>query len=101
MRTFDCEILVLGAGPAGPAALAAARCGKSVIVLDDNPRPGGQIWRDGPQVSLPPRALRLRQAVAEQPGITLLNGARLIARPAPHSVVFETADTCGRSAGSD
>lgn len=34
MRTFDCEILVLGAGPAGlSAALAAARCGKSVIVL--------------------------------------------------------------------
>lgn len=96
MRTFDCEILVLGAGPAGlSAALAAARCGKSVIVLDDNPHPGGQIWRDGPQVSLPPRALRLRQSVAEQPGITLLNGARLIARPAPHSVVFETADTCG------
>jgi NADPH-dependent 2,4-dienoyl-CoA reductase/sulfur reductase-like enzyme len=54
MRTFDCEILILGAGPAGlSAALAAARCGKSVMVLDDNPRPGGQIWRDGPQVSLP------------------------------------------------
>lgn len=96
MRTFECEILVLGAGPAGlSAALAAARCGKSVMVLDDNPRPGGQIWRDGPQVSLPPRALRLRQAVAEQPGITLLNGARLIARPESHCVVFETADSCG------
>ena len=27
MRTFDCEILILGAGPAGlSAALAAARC---------------------------------------------------------------------------
>ncbi|WP_336214021.1 FAD/NAD(P)-binding oxidoreductase [Enterobacter sp. P82] len=96
MRTFECEILVLGAGPAGlSAALAAARCGKSVMVLDDNPRPGGQIWRDGPQVSLPSRALRLRQAVAEQPGITLLNGARLIARPESHCVVFETADSCG------
>lgn len=96
MRTFECEILVLGAGPAGlSAALAAARCGKSVMVLDDNPRPGGQIWRDGPQVSLPSRALRLRQAVAEQPGITLLNGARLIACPESHCVVFETADSCG------
>ncbi|CBG89284.1 NAD(P)/FAD-dependent oxidoreductase [Citrobacter rodentium] len=96
MRTFDCEILILGAGPAGlSAALAAARCGKAVIVLDDNPRPGGQIWRDGPQVSLPRRARQLRQAVAEQSSIMLLNGARLIARPMPHSVVFETADGCG------
>ena len=96
MRMFDCEILILGAGPAGlSAALAAARCGKSVMVLDDNPRPGGQIWRDGPQVSLPRRARRLRLAVAEQPRITLLNGARLIARPHAHSIVFETADGCG------
>lgn len=96
MRTFDCEILILGAGPAGlSAALAAARCGKSVMILDDNPRPGGQIWRDGPRVSLPKRARRLRQAVAEQAHITLLSGARLIARPAPHALVFETADGCG------
>lgn len=97
MRTFDCEIAILGAGPAGlSAALAAARCGKSVIVLDDNPRPGGQIWRDGPQVSLPQRVLRLRQAVAEQPRITLLSGARLIARPDPQTIIFETADGCGQ-----
>lgn len=96
MQSVDCEILILGAGPAGlSAALAAARCGKSVIILDDNPRPGGQIWRDGPQVSLPRHARRLRQAVAEHPHITLLSGARLIARPDPHSVVFETADDCG------
>ena len=40
MQSVDCEILILGAGPAGlSAALAAARCGKSVIILDDNPRP--------------------------------------------------------------
>lgn len=97
MRTFDCEIAILGGGPAGlSAALAAARCGKSVIVLDDNPRPGGQIWRDGPQVSLPQRALRLRQAVAKQPRITLLSGARLIARHEPYAIIFETADGCGQ-----
>lgn len=96
MQSVDCEILILGAGPAGlSAALAAARCGKSVIILDDNPRPGGQIWRDGPQVSLPRHARRFRQAVAEHPHITLLSGARLIARPDPHSVVFETAGDCG------
>lgn len=96
MKICEYDILILGAGPAGlSAALAAARCGKSVVILDDNPRPGGQIWRDGPQVSLPQRAQRLRQAVAESPRITLLNGARLIARLTSHSVVFETADSCG------
>ncbi len=42
------EVLVAGAGPAGiAAATAAARCGREVILLDDNPLPGGQIWRAG------------------------------------------------------
>ena len=54
MQTLRCDILILGCGPAGlAAALAAASCGKQVVILDDNPRPGGQIWREGPQVQLP------------------------------------------------
>jgi len=41
-------IVVVGAGPAGIAAAVRARqCGKPVTVLDDNPTPGGQIWRGG------------------------------------------------------
>jgi D-hydroxyproline dehydrogenase subunit alpha len=40
------EVLVIGAGPAGiAAATAAAENGREVIVLDDNPTAGGQIWR--------------------------------------------------------
>lgn len=40
------EIAVIGAGPAGLAAAAcAAECGKRVLLVDDNPLPGGQIWR--------------------------------------------------------
>jgi NADPH-dependent 2,4-dienoyl-CoA reductase/sulfur reductase-like enzyme len=43
-RGFD--IIVIGAGPAGLAAAAAAtRTGRQVAVLDDNPEMGGQIWR--------------------------------------------------------
>ena len=42
------EVLVVGAGPAGmAAATAAASHGRKVIVLDDNPTAGGQIWREG------------------------------------------------------
>ena len=41
------QVLVIGAGPAGiAAAAAAAENGRSVIVLDDNPAAGGQIWRE-------------------------------------------------------
>ena len=40
------DILVVGAGPAGAnAALAAARHGKHVVLLDEQEKPGGQIWR--------------------------------------------------------
>lgn len=44
MRRF--HTLVVGAGPAGiAAAVRAAESGASVGVIDDNPAPGGQIWR--------------------------------------------------------
>jgi D-hydroxyproline dehydrogenase subunit alpha len=39
-------IVIVGAGPAGIAAARRAReCGADVTVIDDNPAPGGQIWR--------------------------------------------------------
>lgn len=42
----DTEIAVIGAGPAGIAAAVAASCSsRSVVVVDDNPDVGGQIWR--------------------------------------------------------
>ena len=41
------EVVVIGAGPAGiAAATATAEHGREVIVLDDNPVAGGQIWRE-------------------------------------------------------
>jgi len=44
MRKID--VLVVGAGPAGiAAAAAAAESGLHTVVLDDNPSAGGQIWR--------------------------------------------------------
>ncbi len=42
------DVVVVGAGPAGiAAAVTAAECGRSVVLVDDNPAPGGQIWRAG------------------------------------------------------
>lgn len=41
------DLCIIGAGPAGMAAAVAARqAGQSVTVLDEAPRPGGQIYRD-------------------------------------------------------
>ena len=96
MNTLRCDILILGAGPAGmAAALSAAACDKQVIILDDNPAPGGQIWRAGPQATQPALARRYRDAIVASAAIRLVNGARLIARPSAHSVLFETADGGG------
>ena len=70
MREFSADIVVVGAGPAGVAAgCAAAECGKRVVLLDENPTPGGQIWRQGRYPKPPPAARpwieRLRTSGAE------------------------------------
>ena len=44
IRHGHCDVLVVGAGPAGlMAALAAARCGARVMLADDGPAPGGSL----------------------------------------------------------
>lgn len=74
-----CDILIIGAGPAGmAAALAAAPSGAAITVVDDNPQPGGQIWRDGPQVALPPLAQQHRTDLARHPNIRVLSGTRVV-----------------------
>ena len=41
-----CDVAVVGGGPAGiEAAAVAAESGASVLLIDENPLPGGQIWR--------------------------------------------------------
>ncbi len=75
--TFD--IVVVGAGPAG---LGAARCameaGAHVALLDDNPTPGGQIWRSDPAKWQP----RLGK-------IEPMCGVRVVAAPEPGRLTLE------------
>lgn len=41
------DLAIIGAGPAGmAAAIAAAGAGLDVVLLDEQPAPGGQIWRN-------------------------------------------------------
>ena len=44
-RTFDhCDVLIVGAGPAGlAAALAASESGARIVLCDENPAPGGSL----------------------------------------------------------
>ncbi|NIZ61571.1 nopaline dehydrogenase [Sedimentitalea sp. CY04] len=43
----DPDLIIVGSGPAGMAAASvAARSGARVLILDEQPRPGGQIYRN-------------------------------------------------------
>ena len=43
-RNWNCDVLVVGAGPSGlSAAATAARAGARVLVADDGPMPGGSL----------------------------------------------------------
>lgn len=87
------DILIIGAGPAGMhAALAAAPSGASIVLLDDNPVPGGQIWRDGAQASLPTQARQLRERLAACANVQVQGSTRVIARPAAGQLLVENDD---------
>jgi len=45
MNKISTSLLIVGAGPAGLAAAAAASKHTEVAMVDDNPHTGGQIWR--------------------------------------------------------
>lgn len=51
------DLLIVGAGPAGlSAAVMARRHGLDVLMVDEQPAPGGQIWRNIEAVAGTPRA---------------------------------------------
>ncbi|KNH27060.1 pyridine nucleotide-disulfide oxidoreductase [Pseudomonas syringae] len=87
------DLLIIGAGPAGmAAALAAAPSGVRIVMLDDNPLPGGQIWRDGPQANVPDQARRLRERLQACSNIRHHAGTRVIASPGPKQLLVEDDD---------
>ncbi|WP_186204938.1 NAD(P)/FAD-dependent oxidoreductase [Burkholderia gladioli] len=85
------EIVVVGAGPAGlAAARAAAGAGARVAILDDNPRAGGQIWRQGPVFE---RAAPLVESLAalRASSVELIAGARVVAALPGRELLVEQA----------
>ena len=87
------DLLIIGAGPAGmAAALAAATSGARIVLLDDNPLPGGQIWRDGPQAKLPNPARQMRERLDACSNIRRHSCTRVIACAGPKQLLVEDAD---------
>jgi NADPH-dependent 2,4-dienoyl-CoA reductase/sulfur reductase-like enzyme len=95
----ECDVLVVGAGPAGlAAAYRAAHAGRRVVVIDDNPAAGGQIWRGAGEEREP----RSRRAVSPEAhvwferlrsvDIHLITGARVFQQLGPRRLLAETSD---------
>ncbi|WP_422927777.1 FAD-dependent oxidoreductase [Singulisphaera sp. PoT] len=94
-RERQADILIVGAGPAGiAAALGASRGGGRVLLIDENPAPGGQIWRGeaakGSADRHKPADAWLRRL--SESDVEIIPGARVFAAPGPGSLCAETHD---------
>jgi NADPH-dependent 2,4-dienoyl-CoA reductase/sulfur reductase-like enzyme len=90
------DIVIVGAGPAGLNAARAAACaGASVALLDDNPRAGGQIWRQGPG-HVPQAPLHnLLTAINGRGTITHWPSTRVVAPLDSRGLLLESAERGG------
>jgi NADPH-dependent 2,4-dienoyl-CoA reductase/sulfur reductase-like enzyme len=68
------DVVVVGAGPAGiAAAVHAAESGARTVLLDEQARPGGQIWRGEPPPAAREWLIRLKRS-----GATVLGSATVV-----------------------
>ncbi|HWA94012.1 MAG TPA: FAD/NAD(P)-binding oxidoreductase [Terracidiphilus sp.] len=93
------DVIVVGAGPGGMAAAAiAAEAGRKVCLIDENPAPGGQIWRGYERESetLSPHRmefLRWRRRLAAS-GCATWNEACVLAAPQRNTLRIEQGAQC-------
>ena len=86
------EVVVVGAGPAGlAAAYRAAQAGLPVVVVDDNPAAGGQIWR-GEQAKPASREAQAWFEKLRSVDIKLISGARVYQQPSMGTLLAETPE---------
>src|ERR1035438_4240145 len=87
----DYDVVVIGAGPAGlAAAVRAAESGARTAMVDDNPHPGGQIWRAAAGKAPAEAARWIRSAERHQ--VDWISGARVFAAPAANRIAVEKFD---------
>ncbi|MEM5437638.1 FAD-dependent oxidoreductase [Paraburkholderia diazotrophica] len=112
MNDAHFDVVVVGTGPAGlAAAREAANAGARIAVLDDNPRAGGQVWRNGPMH--PPskvltahlhaieamRATDANDANDSKTRATLLQSTRVVAPLDGRRLLIESAEHGGARIG--
>jgi sarcosine oxidase subunit alpha len=77
-RHAHCDLLVIGAGPAGlMAALLGARAGARVVLVDEHAHPGGQLRREAHELDGRPAHLWAETVAGE---MRALPNVRVIAR---------------------
>jgi NADPH-dependent 2,4-dienoyl-CoA reductase/sulfur reductase-like enzyme len=86
------DILIVGAGPAGiAAAVSAGTSGERVALVDDNPAPGGQIWRNG---SVKDTTAHIWFAKLDTTSLTRLQGWQAFDCPEPGVLRAEFRSEC-------
>jgi NADPH-dependent 2,4-dienoyl-CoA reductase/sulfur reductase-like enzyme len=91
--TFD--LAIVGAGPAGlAAALAAAPSGMRIALVDDNPRAGGQVWRQGPGIVAPKPMQTTLSALMRNPNVVHYAGASVSALSGSKEMIVASS-SCG------
>ena len=96
------DVVVVGAGPAGlAAACEAAKTGARVAVLDDNPRAGGQVWRNGPAHPPSDELAALLHEIQASGNVALASAARIIAPLDKGRLLIESAEQGGACIGYD
>jgi len=84
LQVVEADVAIVGAGPAGiAAAVHAAGAGRSVVILDAGPRPGGQVWRHRDRAALPAVARGWLERL-DRSGASVFMGAAVVdAGPGP------------------
>jgi NADPH-dependent 2,4-dienoyl-CoA reductase/sulfur reductase-like enzyme len=96
------DVVVVGAGPAGlAAACEAAKTGARVAVLDDNPRAGGQVWRNGPAHPPSDALTALLHGIHANGNVMLASAMRVIAPLDKGRLLIESAEQGGACIGYD
>src|SRR5947209_12688657 len=100
MNSQPWDVVVIGGGPAGIAAAVCAReAGASVLVVDDNPGLGGQIWRGEEQNASIREAQCWRERLVRS-GAQILRGFRVIDQPSVGVLIAESFDSIKKIAYS-
>ena len=88
---YVCDVLVVGAGPAGlAAAWRTAQSGLRVSLVDDNPAAGGQIWRGEQAKPSSAEAQEWFERIRSV-DIQMINGARVFQQPEAGTILAESS----------